>query len=98
MESHHTSSSMARRRTSAMNRTNAPDRQKKSARGEWLKRIVSTLIALVTVLGAWVAWRANVAGSEAGDNDSSGLLALQNAEAAVALSYIQANGHQIAYI
>lgn len=74
-----------------------PTPRKKTSRGEWFKRVVSGLIAIVTILGAWVAWRAQVASSEAGDNDAQGILALQNDAETVAVSYIEANSHEIAY-
>jgi tetratricopeptide (TPR) repeat protein len=72
--------------------------KKKVKKGEWFKRVVSTLIAIVTIMGAVVAWRASVAGSASGENDSSGLLALQNSEETKAVSDIQANGNEMAYI
>ncbi len=75
----------------------ARDQKKKSKKRQWFKAIVSTLIAIVTIVGAWVAWRAQVAGGDGGDNDARGLLALQNNQETVALSYIQANSHEIAY-
>lgn len=71
---------------------------KKRRHSQWFKITVSTLLALVTILGAWVAWRANTASNDAGDNDSLGLLALQNAQGTIALSYIQGDGHEIGYV
>jgi tetratricopeptide (TPR) repeat protein len=71
---------------------------KKRRHSQWFKITVSTLLAIVTILGAWVAWRANTASNEAGDNDSLGLLALQNAQGTIAVSYIQGDGHEIGYV
>ena len=71
---------------------------KKRRHSQWFKITVSTLLAIVTILGAWVAWRANTASNEAGDNDSRGLLALQNAQGTIAVSYIQGDGHEIGYV
>ncbi|MBI1878960.1 MAG: hypothetical protein HYR94_12210 [Chloroflexi bacterium] len=44
------------------------------------KTIIAVLIALVTFIGAVVAWRASVTASSAGDADFAGLLATLNAE------------------
>jgi tetratricopeptide (TPR) repeat protein len=76
----------------------APGEKKKPRKGEWFKQVVSGLIAIVTIMGALVAWRAAVANSDSGNNDSSGLLALQNVEETKAVADIQANGDEVAYV
>src|SRR5689334_3777454 len=59
--------------------------------------IVAILIALVTVAGAIVAWRASVAADGAGDADFAGLQASLNAEETRALNYVDAYEHYGAY-
>ncbi len=54
--------------------------------------LVAVLIALVTVIGALVAWRASVAADSAGDADFGGLRAALNAEEARALNAV--NGYE----
>jgi hypothetical protein len=53
-----------------------------------IKTVVAVLLAAVTVMGAVVAWRAAVAGDEAGNADFSGLAATLNSEEARALNSI----------
>lgn len=60
--------------------------------------IVAILIALVTVAGAVVAWRASVAADGAGDADFAGLQASLNAEETRALNYVDAYEHYGAYV
>jgi hypothetical protein len=52
--------------------------------------IIAILIAIVTVTGAIVAWRASVAADGAGDADYAGLRALVSAERTRALNYVNA--------
>jgi hypothetical protein len=54
--------------------------------------LVAVLIALVTVIGALVAWRASVAADSAGDADFGGLRAALNAEQTHALNAV--NGYE----
>ncbi len=58
---------------------------------------VALLIALVTVIGAVVAWRASVADDGAGDADFAGLRASLNAEETRALNAVDAYEHYGAY-
>lgn len=60
------------------------------ARGERLETVVAILIALVTVIGAIVAWRASVVADASGDADFAGLRASVNAEETRALNYVNA--------
>src|SRR3972149_2430478 len=62
-----------------------------------LETIAALLIALVTVIGAVVAWRASVASDGAGDADFAGLRASGNAEEARALNFVNAYEHYGAY-
>ena len=62
-----------------------------------LETIAALLIALVTVIGAVVAWRASVAADGAGDADFAGLRASVNAEEARALNFVNAYEHYGAY-
>src|SRR6476620_4230442 len=70
----------------------------KEKQRELFKRVVSTLLALVTILGALVAWRANLASNESGDLDSKGLLAVQHYQETRTRSYIQDNEHLMAFV
>ncbi|HLF03299.1 MAG TPA: hypothetical protein VI547_15050 [Anaerolineales bacterium] len=63
-----------------------------------LETIVAILIAVVTVIGAVVAWRASVAADGAGDADFAGLKASLNAEETRALNFVNAYEHYGAYI
>ena len=59
--------------------------------------INALLIALVTLIGAYVAWRASVAGDNAGDANLDGLLASRNYEETVALNHTQLYENYRAY-
>ena len=63
-----------------------------------LETIVAILIAIVTVIGAVVAWRASVAADSAGDADFAGLQASLNAEETRALNNVNAYEHYGAYV
>src|SRR3990172_11114606 len=62
-----------------------------------LETIAGILIAVVTVVGAVVAWRASVASDGAGDADFAGLRASVNAEEARAINFVNAYEHYGAY-
>ncbi|MBI3242917.1 MAG: hypothetical protein HYZ49_11550 [Chloroflexi bacterium] len=62
-----------------------------------LETVVALLIALVTVIGAVVAWRASVAADGAGDADFAGLKASLNAEETRALNFVNAYEHYGAF-
>lgn len=64
----------------------------------WFKIAVSTMIALVTIAGAWVAWRAQVAGSESGDYESDGLRAVQNYQEVRTRITIEVAEHYTAFL
>jgi hypothetical protein len=59
-------------------------------RSQRLETAVAILIAVVTVIGALVAWRSSVADDGAGDADFAGLRASVHAEEARALNYVNA--------
>lgn len=63
-----------------------------------LETLVAILIAVVTVIGAVVAWRASVAADGAGDADFAGLQASLNAEETRALNNVDAYEHYGAYV
>ncbi|MCA1553902.1 MAG: hypothetical protein LC737_05945, partial [Chloroflexi bacterium] len=65
--------------------------------GNRFSNMVAVLIALVTVVGAIVAWRVSVALSDAGSADTAGLLAVVDNEDATTHATIFALGHQTAY-
>src|SRR5436305_8636184 len=69
----------------------------KEKQRELFRPIVSALLALVTILGALVAWRANLASNESGDLDSTGLLAVQHYQETRTRSYIEDNEHLMAF-
>src|SRR5215213_737780 len=84
-----------------MNEAQQPARveaKKKTSRKEWFKRGVSTLIAVVTVLGAFVAWRAQVAGTESGDLEAEGLRASQAGQEVQNRIIIEVAEHYTAYL
>lgn len=62
-----------------------------------LETVVALLIAVVTVIGALIAWRASVADDGAGDADFAGLRASLNAEETRALNAVDAYEHYGAY-
>jgi hypothetical protein len=62
-----------------------------------METFVALLIAVVTVIGALVAWRASVADDGAGDADFAGLKASLNAEETRALNAVNAYEHYGAY-
>lgn len=62
-----------------------------------METFVAVLIAVVTVIGAIVAWRASVADDGAGDADFAGLKASLNAEETRALNAVNAYEHYGAY-
>ena len=78
-----------------MSQDNHEDAEEK---GGWFSKLVPSLIAIVTLIGALVAWRASVAGNTSSNLDSKGLLAVQNYEASDTRSYIKANQHRAAYV
>lgn len=63
-----------------------------------LETVVAILIAVVTVIGAIVTWRASVAADGAGDADFAGLQASTNAEETRALNFVNAYEHYGAYV
>src|SRR5215204_4550049 len=71
--------------------------QTESDTGSRMETLVAVLIALVTVVGAVVAWRASVADDGAGDADFAGLRASLNAEETRALNAVNAYEHYGAY-
>jgi tetratricopeptide (TPR) repeat protein len=75
-----------------------PTKPKGADRNEWFKRLMSAMVAVVTLTGALVAWRAAVAGNAASDLDSSGLIAAQNVEETDTINFIIANQHHMAYL
>jgi hypothetical protein len=62
----------------------------RTERGQRLETIVAILIAVVTVIGAVVAWRASVADDGAGDADFAGLRASVLSEQTKALNDVNA--------
>lgn len=62
-----------------------------------LETFTAILLALVTVIGAVVAWRASVAADGAGDADFAGLRAAVNAEETRALNAVNAYEHYGAF-
>ena len=69
-----------------------------SEEGDTFKTIVGFMIALVTILGAVVAWRSALAGTLAGNTEDSGLLASLNLQEATTTSSIQASQNRAAHL
>ncbi len=67
-------------------------------KGDTFKTIVGFMIALVTILGAVVAWRSALAGTLAGNTEDSGLLASLNLQEATTTGSIQASQHRAAHL
>src|SRR5258705_4820358 len=62
----------------------------KVERSQRLETVVAILIAVVTVIGALVAWRSSVADDGAGDADFAGLRASVRAGGTRALNHVHA--------
>lgn len=62
------------------------------------KTIVAVMIAVVTVLGALVAWRSALAGNEAGNADDAGIIAALNTQETTTLTSMLANQHRTAHV
>jgi hypothetical protein len=65
---------------------------------ERLKLIVAVLIALTTMIGALVGWRATVAGNAAGGADADGLAAAMNVEETGTTDSVRLSQHYQAYV
>jgi hypothetical protein len=65
---------------------------------ENFKTFTASMIAIVTVISALVAWRAAAASQNAGDADFRGLVATVNAEEAAVLSTIKVTEHYQAFL
>lgn len=63
-----------------------------------LESIAAILIAVVTVIGAVIAWRASVAGDGAGDADLAGLQAVLNQQETEAVNYGNAYSEYQTYL
>src|SRR6476620_9476893 len=70
----------------------------KAERSQRLETVVAILIAVVTVIGALVAWRSSVADDGAGDADFAGLRASVRAEETRALNSVDAYENYGAYM
>ena len=68
-----------------------------SDEGDSFQMVIAILIALVTLVGAVIAWRASVASVQAGDADFAGLIAVLNAEQTLALNNTTLQRHYRAY-
>ena len=65
---------------------------------ENFKTFTASMIAIVTVVSALVAWRASLAASDAGNADFRGLVATVNTEEAWVLSTIKVTEHYQAFL
>src|SRR4051812_40788723 len=61
------------------------------------KAAVAVMLAIVTVAGAYVAWRASITSNESGLADAKGLRAALNVEETTSLNYIVSNQHRDIY-
>ena len=61
------------------------------------KTVVAVMLALATVAGAFVAWRASLISNASGLADAEGLRASLNVEETDSLNYIVSNQHLAAY-
>lgn len=62
------------------------------------KIIVAVMIAVVTVMGALVAWRSALAGNAAGNADDAGIIAALNTQETTTLTSILSNQHRTAHV
>jgi tetratricopeptide (TPR) repeat protein len=67
-------------------------------REEQFKIFVAAMLALVTFLGAVVAWRSALASTEAGNFDDAGIIAALNAEEANTIASIASSQHRSAHV
>ena len=67
-------------------------------RDDTFNLIVALMLALVTIIGAVVAWRSALAGTLAGNSEDSGLLASLNYQEAAATGSIQASQNRAAHL
>ncbi|HEX9988151.1 MAG TPA: tetratricopeptide repeat protein [Chloroflexia bacterium] len=67
-------------------------------RNEQFKIFVAVMLALVTFLGAVVAWRSALAGTEAGNFDDAGIIAALNVEEANTIASIASSQHRSAHV
>jgi hypothetical protein len=65
--------------------------------GDTFQTVMAILIAIVTLVGGVMAWRATVAGGNAGDADFAGLHATLNAEETLTLNNSESYRHYRAY-
>lgn len=65
---------------------------------ESFKTFTASMIAIVTVVSALVAWRAAAASQQAGDADFSGLVATVNTEEAQVLTTVKVSEHYQAFL
>ena len=72
--------------------------ESKAERSQRLETVVAILIAVVTMIGAVVAWRSSVADDGAGDADFAGLRASVRAEETRALNSVDAYENYGAYM
>src|SRR5919202_1464552 len=73
------------------------ERPEKSESTDRISTLIAILIAVVSVVGALVAWRVAVASSVAGNADTDGLLAAVDRENAITEAYTTLYGHLAAY-
>jgi tetratricopeptide (TPR) repeat protein len=66
--------------------------------GAGFKTFLALMIALVTIIGAVVAWRSALAGTYAGNAEDAGLLASLTREETIAINTMLANQHRTAYL
>lgn len=67
-------------------------------RGATFSLLVALMLALVTIVGAVVAWRSAVAGTLAGNNEDAGLLASLNYQEAATTASIQASQNRATHL
>ena len=70
----------------------------RTAGSERFKALLGVMIAIVTVVGAIVAWRSALAATEAGNADDAGIIAALNAQETNTLGDIMSSQHRTSFL
>lgn len=74
------------------------ERDNSDRSSERFRTLVGVMIAIVTVIGAVVAWRSALAGTEAGNADDAGIIAALNTQETNTLSDIISSQHRTSFL
>ena len=74
------------------------ERDNNDRASERFRTLLGVMIAIVTVIGAFVAWRSALAATEAGNADDAGIIAALNTQETNTLSDIVSSQHRTSYL